>query len=345
MGSRFVIENYRTGDTLSAKPITARVLHIFGDWRRLEEVRRELPEFSAQSVRDGIRRLVKNGLLLSEGSAEASDDQELRDTWSSWIPHAAILHFGTKDMPYTTSNEVTVTRLRAYLKEAPAPPSFQSLSSKFSSPAQPLPPTTATDSDFFRTLLTRRTHREFSSKPLDLENLSILLRYTWGTTGFLSDWLLGDLPLKTSPSAGARHPCEVYVLAQRVSGLGPGLYHYASDRHSLRRIAQKTTRHSGVKFCAGQDWVKGAAALFLITAVFPRSMWKYRFSRAYRTVLADAAHLCQTFCLVATYLQLAPFCTMALNDTVIERELGIDGINESILYVAGVGRPASQALP
>src|SRR5271157_3075970 len=62
MGSRFVIENYRTGDILSAKPITARVLHLFGDWRRLEEVCRELPEFSRQSIRDGIRQLVKNGL-------------------------------------------------------------------------------------------------------------------------------------------------------------------------------------------------------------------------------------------------------------------------------------------
>jgi SagB-type dehydrogenase family enzyme len=345
MGSRFVVENYRTGDVLSAKPITARVLHLFGDWRRLEEVCRQLPEFSAQSIHDGIRQLVKNGLLLSEGSAEASDDQEFRDTWSSWIPHAAVLHFGTKNMPYTKSDDVTIERLRSYLKQAPAPPSFQSLSRKFSSPAQPLPPTMPADSDFFRTLLARRTHREFSSRPLDLENLSILLRYTWGVTGFLNDWLLGDLPLKTSPSAGARHPCEVYVLAQRVKGLGPGLYHYASDRHSLRRIAQKTTRDSGVQFCAGQDWVKGAAALFLITAVFPRSMWKYRFPRAYRTVLADAAHLCQTFCLVATYLQLAPFCTMALQDTVIERDLGIDGINESILYVAGVGRPAPHALP
>ena len=83
--------------------------------------------------------------------------------------------------------------------------------------------------------------------------------------------------------------------------------------------------------------------MFLITAVFPRSMWKYRFPRAYRVVLADAGHLCQTFCLVATYLRLAPFCTMALKDSLIERDLGIDGINESILYVAGVGLPAQDS--
>jgi hypothetical protein len=36
-------------------------------------------------------------------------------------------------------------------------------------------------------------------------------------------------------------------------------------------------------------------------------------------------------------LGLAPFCTAALRDTLIERDLGIDGIRESVLYVAGVG--------
>ena len=56
-----------------------------------------------------------------------------------------------------------------------------------------------------------------------------------------------------------------------------------------------------------------------MTAVFPRTMWKYQHVRAYRVVLLDAGHLCQTFCLVATWLGLAPFCTAALKDTLIEK--------------------------
>jgi len=78
-----------------------------------------------------------------------------------------------------------------------------------------------------------------------------------------------------------------------------------------------------------------------MTAVFPRTMWKYDFPRAYRVVLLDAGHLCQTFCLVATWLGLAPFCTAALKDTLIEGDLGIDGIRESVLYIAGLGVPAT----
>jgi len=78
--------------------------------------------------------------------------------------------------------------------------------------------------------------------------------------------------------------------------------------------------------------------------VFPRVQWRYPFARAYRTVIAEAGHHCQNVCLVSTWLGLAPFCTMALADSRIEKDLGIDGLTESVIYAAGVGpRPKSVA--
>ena len=78
-----------------------------------------------------------------------------------------------------------------------------------------------------------------------------------------------------------------------------------------------------------------------MTAVFARAQWRYGYPRAYRSILAEAGHLAQTFCLVATSLNLAPFCTLALADSVIERDLQIDGVSESVVYAAGAGsRPA-----
>ena len=71
--------------------------------------------------------------------------------------------------------------------------------------------------------------------------------------------------------------------------------------------------------------------------MFERVQWKYRFPRAYRTVLTEAGHFCQTFCLVATDLGLAPFCTQAIVEDAIEADLAIDGLRESVLYAAGVG--------
>jgi nitroreductase len=95
-------------------------------------------------------------------------------------------------------------------------------------------------------------------------------------------------------------------------------------------------------YAAQQEFVADASAVFIMTAVFPRVLWKYRFARSYRVVLLDAGHLCQTFCLVATWLGLAPFCTAAIKDTLIEKDLGLDGIRESVLYMAAVGTQAGR---
>jgi hypothetical protein len=57
--------------------------------------------------------------------------------------------------------------------------------------------------------------------------------------------------------------------------------------------------------------------------------------------LIEAGHVCQTILLTATWLGLAPFSVMGLADSLIERDLGIDGIRESVLYAAGLGRPPS----
>jgi SagB-type dehydrogenase family enzyme len=337
---QFVVENYRTKKILCAGPIVAQVLHLFSDWRSHDEICRDLPEYNSASIRRSVRQLVRGGLLVAKGSREAEEDERFFENWSSWSPHAAILHFGTKDMSFTNSDPEIIKRLQSYLEESPQPDSFKSLSVGITSRTIPLPEVVPADTSFVSVLLERRTHREFSLAPLDLDRFSMLLRYTWGITGFMDNWLLGALPLKTSPSAGARHPCEAYILALRIDGLAPGLYHYAADRHVLECISTRVSSKMASEYCAGQAWAEGAAALFLTTAVFPRTMWKYRFPRTYRTVLADAAHLCQTFCLTATSLGLAPFCTMAMKDSVIERDLKIDGITESILYVAGVGLPA-----
>jgi SagB-type dehydrogenase family enzyme len=145
--------------------------------------------------------------------------------------------------------------------------------------------------------------------------------------------------LKTSPSGGSRHPIEAYLVALRVKGLARGIYHYAAGAHRLELLRRGAAKSRIVRYLNGQDYFGNAAAVVLMTAVFARTQWKYPGSRAYRVVLIDAGHLCQTFCLAATWLGLAPFCTMALSDRAVEKDLGIDGVRESAIYAAGVGVP------
>jgi SagB-type dehydrogenase family enzyme len=252
--------------------------------------------------------------------------------WAPWLPQGAF-HFSTKDALYVRPRSHD-ERLKLMLPTTRPPSLFKSL---VSAPKVKLSRPVLSGDEFIRVLLARKTHRRFSTDPVSLDCVSHLLSLVWGVTDYLHSPLFGRLARKTSPSGGARHPGEVYLMALRVDGLAPGLYHYHPARHRLETISTNATASMATRYCAGQPHAGRAAALFLMTAEFPRSMWKYRRPRAYRVVLLDAGHLCQTFCLVATWLGLAPFCTAAFKDTLIEKDLRIDGIRESMLYIAGVG--------
>jgi SagB-type dehydrogenase family enzyme len=151
--------------------------------------------------------------------------------------------------------------------------------------------------------------------------------------------------LKTSPSGGARHAIELYTLALHVGGLPNGLYHYAADAHALELLETKVSRDLVGQYLPQQPWYRGAAAVVLFSACVPRELWRYPYARAYRALLIEAGHLCQTFCLTATWLGLAPFCTMALADSRIESDLKLDGLTEPVLYAAGVGTRPADAIP
>jgi SagB-type dehydrogenase family enzyme len=333
---RLFFYNFARRLTVSARPITCEVLDFFSEWRTSEEAIARFAHYTPRSVRSALSQLVNQGLLLSKDSQELAQDGRIAREWSAWLPEGSF-HFSTKDVAYIHGHS-SFARLKATLPKTPPPKIFKTVkgAKKTLLPARALP-----DSEFIKVLMARKTHRQFSKQEMTLEAVSQLLALVWGVTGYLYPPMYGRLVHKTSPSGGARHPGEVYLMALRVNGLRAGLYHYHPANHHLKRISANATRERAWLYCARQDYVKSAAALFIMTAVFRRSMWKYRHARAYRVVLLDAGHLCQTFCLVATWLGLAPFCTAALTDTLIERDLGIDGISESVLYVAGVGLPAT----
>jgi len=203
----------------------------------------------------------------------------------------------------------------------------------------------AGDGEFARVLQARRTWREFSNQPLDLSQLETLLWLSFGIQGWVRISGVGRLPLKTSPSGGALHPLEAYLLIRNVNSIVPGIYHYDPEGHRLEQLRAGSSKVEIKKLLSGQAWASASAVVVFLTAVFPRAQWKYEHSRAYRVVLAEVGHVCQTFCLTATWLGLAPFCTMALAETKIERALGVDGVTESVMYALGVGvRPHRPAL-
>jgi SagB-type dehydrogenase family enzyme len=324
--------NYATGVAITADPLTTEILDFFGRWRSTQALAAHLADYTPASLERSVRALERFS-LLDRSDRPRNPRAAALDTWSTWNPAAGFFHLTSKDVAFSRDQPSVDRFLDRKAKTTPMPPPVK----RYPAALRIELPRVEAAGEFPEVLLRRRTWRQFARAPLAVEDLSTLLRLTGGIQQWMHLPGRGRLPMTTSPSGGSLHPIELYVLARRVAGVPPGIYHYAADRHRLERVTRGATRAQIVSYLPTQTWFGTAAALLLMTAVFPRTQWKYEFPRAYRVVLAEAGHVAQTFCLTATWLGLAPFCTMALADSTIERDLGIDGVTESILYAAGVG--------
>ncbi|MDP2055732.1 MAG: SagB family peptide dehydrogenase, partial [Acidobacteriota bacterium] len=329
------VRNYVTGGEAQLTPGSLQVLDALRTWQTVDDLATICDGLDRTQIASIVDALARAGVVQCTGRPEHPAETALRD-WGRWAPAASLFHLATKDVRFA-DREVTraLAGGRLLLEPPPVP--------------NPCPPTiqlrTEKDrSQFSQVLRARRTWRRFGSRPITLKELSTLLYLTWGTQAWISPRDDLRFRLKTSPSGGACHCIDVHVVVRNVKGLDPGVYRYHDDDHGLHRVDAPWSAATMAAHLGGQHWVSGAGAVFLMTADFSRVQWKYKFARAYRAVLIEAGHLCQTFCLVATRLKLAPFCTIALADTAIEQALGMDGVSQSVLYAAGVGaRPRNAA--
>jgi SagB-type dehydrogenase family enzyme len=331
-GGELRIANYLTRREFQTDPATLGIIRFFFTPQTIQDALAKFRSYSRKSVASTILQLINAQLLLEYDSAEWERDERVRSLWGPWLPEGGF-HFMTKDISYVPHHWSVSKRLKI-LRARPTPPQFKKTRG---SKTVRLPSLEMPKDSFFEALHARRTHRDFARGKISLENVAQLLQTTWGVQGYFQTKAFGSLPYKTSPSGGSRHPGEVYVMALKVKGLERAMYHYQPKDNRLARLPAKVSSRKVSAYCADQPYFADAAALFIMTAVFARTMWKYGRARAYRVVLLETGHLCQTFCLTASRLGLAPFCTAALKDSVIEKDLELDGISESVLYVAGVG--------
>ena len=326
---RLVVENYVTRRRAPASPLVVSLLDAAASWRTERVLTRALgPGLESQGRR--LLLALERATLLERRHGPSAPSLA---SWGNWLPHAGLLHFGTKDERYP-SPRAAAREFRAWAGTVPAPAPTKSYPG---AARRLLPPPLSVERPLSDTLDARRTWRRFSRAPLTIPHLSTLLGLTWGVRRWARDEFGNRVALKNAPSGGAMHPVEVYVAAFNVTGLGRGLYHYDAARHALTRVRRAGAAFDAARYLPQQPWYRGAAALFLMTAVVARERWKYPSARAYRALLVDAGHLTQTCCLVATALGLGPFCSMALDDSRIEQDLGIDGVSEVALYAAGCG--------
>jgi SagB-type dehydrogenase family enzyme len=184
-------------------------------------------------------------------------------------------------------------------------------------------------------LRARRSGREFGDAGLPLGALATLLHCAYGAVSTDAP------PRRTVPSGGALYPLELYVVATRVEALREGIYHYDPLGHGLEVLELAAV---GARLAELHLYPELAPApvLLALTGVFGRSRFKYGL-RGYRFTLLEAGHVVQNVVLAATALELTAIPIAGVDDRELERLLRVDGVDESVVYCAAVGRPPEPA--
>ncbi len=176
----------------------------------------------------------------------------------------------------------------------------------------------------------RRSVRHFTDKTVTKSELSQLL---WAAQGITNP----ESGFRTAPSAGALYPMETYLVVNSIEQIDPGVYHYAVDMHELEQLRAGDFRSHVKQSALDQEMAYHANVVFIWTAIFARSKWKYT-QRAYRHIYLDAGHIAQNVALAAVALNLSSCQVGALYDDEVNALLGVDGTEESVIYMTVVGK-------
>ena len=186
--------------------------------------------------------------------------------------------------------------------------------------------------NLWQSLAKRRSERDYTTDPLSIDELSRLMWAAQGVTAHAGIHLL-----RTPPSAGALYPFETYLYIDRVEEVTQGLYHFNVVDFSLECLQDGSFNQLITRACFNQPVVRRAAVVFVWTAMMLRCMVKYR-DRAMRYIPMDLGHVCQNVQLAATAMDLGSCPIGAFYDDDINELLGVDGEEETVLYLATVGK-------
>jgi SagB-type dehydrogenase family enzyme len=320
-GHEVTVYNFVTRRAFVCASTGIRLLLSADDWRSAEDLSELLGECSAPEVGDQVARLVELNALVVEGTKVAAKDEDYRSRWR-WGPVAGLYHFSVRDASYSDEDQLFAGE--------DSPLLFRRHTNGIALPMAP------ESENLWRVLRRRRTERLFSDGAISKESLAAIMFGGFGITGFIEDAATGRMPLTMSPSGGALNPFEGYVLVRAVDELAPGVYHYSGFDHSLELVRAGPAGPAG-RLLAGQQWADSAAAVVFFVANFGRTMWKYRSPVSYRVVMIEAGHIGQNIQLVATERELLAAPTCALRESMIEELLGIDAVDEAVVYAIALG--------
>ncbi len=295
-------------------------------------------ELSLERIAGKIFALTEFGIIIKEHSPAEVDDSSYKENWK-WGDSAGLYHFSIKNNKFISERQQEESFARSLVEKAkktPSPAVFNENQNKYQTVLNYEKPDF--DKGIFKVMKRRRTIRSFNpTGPLTQSELMQSLFAGLGIVSFRNVDPIGLLPLKMTPSGGARNPYDAYIYCLNVTGLEKGIYHYSPTEHSLGLVNKENLPTPG-DMLGSQPWINNASAVIFLVANINRTMWKYEHHGAYRVMLIEAGHIAQNIILAANALGFYGSPTAATYDNIIGDTInGELGLLHSCVYAVALG--------
>jgi SagB-type dehydrogenase family enzyme len=174
----------------------------------------------------------------------------------------------------------------------------------------------------------RRSVREFLKAPLTLAEISQLL---WAAQG-----ITYPEGLRTTPSAGALYPLEIYLVVGNITDVTPSVYKYFSKSHEMRKVIAGDIRQKLSEASLGQESIRNAACIVIFTANYERTRWKYG-ERGIRYTHIEVGHASENVFLQAVALDIKSVVIGAFSDGKVKDLLRLPD-EEDPIYIMPLGK-------
>lgn len=131
---------------------------------------------------------------------------------------------------------------------------------------------------------------------------------------------------------------ETYLAVFNIKGLKKGIYRYLPLSHRLiLEFTDNDLCQKLIKATFGQEFAAHSAVTFIWTSIPSRMEWRYG-PVSHKVIAMDAGHAAQNLYLGCEAIKSGTCAIAAYNQEYIDDCLGLDGINEFVIYLAPVGK-------
>ncbi len=190
------------------------------------------------------------------------------------------------------------------------------------------PPVYRSNTSIEEALLKRRSVRAYKNERMEIKDIAQLL---WAAQGITS--AEGS---RTTPSAGALYPLEIYLVSGDINNLPAGVYHYTPLDHSLTLVEAGDKRKLLAASALMQGSISRSAGVIVISGVYARTTIKY-FERGKKYVHMEAGQCSQNIYLQAVSLHIGTVVMGAFTDTLVKKVLKLPREAEP-LYLMPIGK-------